>query len=203
MSVTTVTKRFRDGVATTRQLLHKHLQTNYWNRCALGLLAAAVLVAPLSALAQSTGGKFAGGVFVDALCDIFDLMQGDLGGLLAAAAGFVAILGGAFGSLRGAPAFIVVAGGAFTISSGVSLYFGTFQCTAPTAGITAPAARVSAPFEPGIPVTGDETARVHGSADENAGTAKSGSPEEQAALEEDSEDTESAGEFNSDPFDKF
>ena len=87
---------------------------------------ALLLAAP--SLAFAATGQFAGGVFVEAMCDIFGLVEGDMGALLAATGGLIAICGAAFGSLRGAPSFIVTAIGAFSLSAGVSYGFGSFDC---------------------------------------------------------------------------
>ncbi len=110
-----------------------------------GAAGALVLAAPTFAFAAT--GKFAGGVFVEAMCDIFGLVEGDLGALLAATGGLIAICGAAFGSLRGTPSFVVTAIGAFSLSAGVSYGFGNFDCGTGTAARTvseaAPLSRVA------------------------------------------------------------
>lgn len=90
-----------------------------------GLLVAALF---LSTSVKDASAAFAGGVYVDAICDIYSLMQGDLGGMLAAVAGIMALVMASLGSLRGAAGFVVTAAAAFTISAGVSAWFGDFGC---------------------------------------------------------------------------
>lgn len=96
--------------------------------------AVSVFVLAVPSLAFAATGKFAGGVFVEAMCDIFGLVEGDMGALLAAAGGLIAICGAAFGSLKGTPSFVVTAIGAFTLSAGVSYGFGNFDCGGGTPG---------------------------------------------------------------------
>jgi len=85
---------------------------------------------------QSNG--FAGGIFIDAICDLYGLLGGSLGAMLTTAAivtGLVAAAVGGFGSLRSAA---VVAISCFAITSSVSVYFGTFNCGGDQGGVAAP-----------------------------------------------------------------
>ena len=77
--------------------------------------------------AYSSNG-FAGGVFVRAICDMYELVQGSFGGLLMSASALCALVAAAMGNKSQFIAVIVVGVGAFALSSGVSLYFGTFNC---------------------------------------------------------------------------
>jgi hypothetical protein len=77
--------------------------------------------------AYSSNG-FAGGVFVNAICDLYDLVGGSLGALLTTAAVVTAVIGAAMGGFQNAKSAVLVGISAFGISSGVSVYFGTFNC---------------------------------------------------------------------------
>lgn len=77
---------------------------------------------------QSNG--FAGGIFIEAICDLYGLLGGSLGAMFTSAAvvtGLVAAAVGGFQSIRSAA---IVAISCFAITSSVSVYFGTFNCGA-------------------------------------------------------------------------
>ena len=57
------------------------------------------------------------------ICDLFELIEGDLGMLLAVVAGIGAIVASVFGAYRATNSFIVVALAAFIIRAMVSLWF--------------------------------------------------------------------------------
>lgn len=138
--------------------------------------AAAVTGIFLASSVKSASAAFAGGIFIDAICDIYSLIQGDLGGLLAASAGILAIVTAAFGSLKGAGAFVVTAIAAFTLSNGVTAWFGEFGCgeSAPTR-VAAPAAATPR-IEEGLFRELPEDAPLAGAAPEEAGDEASGDP---------------------------
>lgn len=142
-----------------------------------------LLAAPTFAFAAT--GKFAGGVFVEAMCDIFGLVEGDMGALLAATGGLIAICGAAFGNLRGTPSFVVTAIGAFTLSAGVSYGFGNFDCAG-----TAPASRtaVNREFSADAPVAEVSKLPVFGASESGD------EPTPEVATEDDS---------SNDPFESF
>ena len=148
-----------------------------------------VVAAPSIAFAAT--GKFAGGVFVEAMCDIFGLVEGDMGALLAATGGLIAICGAAFGNLRGTPSFVVTAIGAFTISAGVSYGFGSFDCagTAPAA----PGGRTAVSRDAGLEIS-DTTPVAEVSKLPVFGTNETEAPAIEASVEEESSD---------DPFESF
>lgn len=155
-------------------------KTKPLSRTHAGILIAAIFI---SFSVKEASAAFAGGVYINAICDIYDLMQGDLGGLLAAVAGIMALVMAAMGSLRGAAGFVVTAAAAFTISAGVSAWFGDFGCGGNAGGRAAPAGGRSA-----------EVAVIN-------------SPEG-ASLFRESEDTPVAApaaedDSSADPFDKF
>lgn len=87
--------------------------------------------------------EFAGGVFKQGVCYIFGWMEGDLGALLAVAAGVVAVFMGAAGNFKGVAAFVMTAIGAYTISNSVEFYFGSFNC----GGVPAAAGRQAAALQ--------------------------------------------------------
>lgn len=74
----------------------------------------------------STG--FANGAFLEAICDIFSLMGNELGGFLTAASLLVALVYAAVGGLSHTTSAVIVAISAFSLTSIVSLYFGSFTC---------------------------------------------------------------------------
>jgi hypothetical protein len=82
----------------------------------------------LASVGAYSSKGFADGVFVDAICDMYNLVQGSLGGLLMSASALCALVAAAMGNKSQFMAVIVVGVGAFALSSGVSLYFGTFNC---------------------------------------------------------------------------
>lgn len=67
----------------------------------------------------------------NAICDIFDLMEGGLGALLSVAAGAGALFAMAFGAYKAGYGLIVVAAAGFVIRSFVAIFFGTFDCPGP------------------------------------------------------------------------
>lgn len=71
---------------------------------------------------------FADGAFLEPICDIFSLMGNEMGGFLTAAALLVALVYAAVGGLSHVTSAIVVAVSAFSLTSMVSLYFGSFAC---------------------------------------------------------------------------
>jgi hypothetical protein len=75
-----------------------------------------------------TSPPFAGGVIRDAFCDILGLLQGNLGALLATAAAVVAITSAAMGNLRGTSTLVLTGVAAVTLSAGISVGFGDFNC---------------------------------------------------------------------------
>lgn len=75
-----------------------------------------------------TSGKFADGVIRDAYCDMINLLQGTMGGLLFAVSGLVAIAMGVFGEGGQSKNILVVAIGALSTSVAVSLHFGDLGC---------------------------------------------------------------------------
>ena len=77
--------------------------------------------------AYSSNG-FAGGVFVEAICDLMSLLTGSLGGLLTAAAFLVALAIAVTNNFKGIAAGIMVAVGCYTVASWMSFGFGQFNC---------------------------------------------------------------------------
>lgn len=82
----------------------------------------------LASVGAYSSNGFAGGVFVRAICDLYSLVQGSFGGLLMSASALCALVAAAMGNKSQFIAVVVVGVGAFALSSGVSLYFGTFNC---------------------------------------------------------------------------
>ena len=82
----------------------------------------------LASFGAFSSNGFAGGIFIDVICDIYDLMGGDLGALLTTASLFVAICAAAIGGMGMVRSSIVVAVASFSLSTGVSIYFGKFSC---------------------------------------------------------------------------
>ena len=83
----------------------------------------------LAAAGEGTeGGGFNTDVIEWAICEIFALMQGPLGGLLTAVAGAGAIVASAFGAYRAGFSLIVVAITSYAIQTLVAIYFGYFNC---------------------------------------------------------------------------
>ena len=80
----------------------------------------------------STGGwwqgvdteEFADGEIRDAYCDIIDLMEGNLGGMLMSIAGILAFATAALGDFKHGITAIVVGISSFAIAALTSLYFG-------------------------------------------------------------------------------
>lgn len=97
---------------------------------ALGCLACSLLL-PGEALAQNDGywngtetDAFAGGAIREVYCDILDLMEGNLGGLLMSAAGILAFGAAAFGDLKHGITAVVTGVSAFSLAALMTLYFG-------------------------------------------------------------------------------
>ncbi|MFN8391903.1 MAG: hypothetical protein U0136_16560 [Bdellovibrionota bacterium] len=82
----------------------------------------------LDAQGAFSSDGFAGGVFVDAICDLMDLLGGSLGAMLTTAAVVTGLIGAVSGGFQHVKSAISVAVGAFAISAGLSLYFGDFGC---------------------------------------------------------------------------
>ncbi len=78
-------------------------------------------------LAGGSAG-FADGAFKEAICDIVGLMGNELGGFLTASALLMALVYAAVGGLSQTTAAVIVAVSAFSLTSIVSLYFGSFSC---------------------------------------------------------------------------
>ncbi len=78
--------------------------------------------------------QFANGAIRSVICDIYFLMEGELGALILAASGFMAICSAALGDFKNAKAAVMTACGAGTVAVGVSLYFGDFGCGTQQAG---------------------------------------------------------------------
>lgn len=77
----------------------------------------------------AAGSKgFADGAFVESICDIFSLMSSGLGAFLTTASLLVALVYAAVGGLSHTTAAVIVAVSAFSLTSIVSLYFGSFAC---------------------------------------------------------------------------
>lgn len=69
--------------------------------------------------------QFAGGEIRQVFCDLLSLVEGEFGGLLLTAAGFLALSHAAFGDTKHATAVIPVAIGCFAAAGVVSIFFGT------------------------------------------------------------------------------
>ncbi len=98
-------------------------------------LAIAILTLPAIAGAQTLdevgayqSNGFGGGIFVSAICDLYGLIGGSLGAMLTSAALFTGLVAAAVGGFQSVRSAVMVAVGSFAMSSGVSLYFGTFNC---------------------------------------------------------------------------
>lgn len=103
--------------------------------CGLSLLLCHNISASAQSLAEPWAGaysseEFAGGEIRGVFCDLVGLLEGELGALIFMAAGVAAILGAAFGNLRQGTSAVVVGVGLFTISAGVGVFFGDFNCSA-------------------------------------------------------------------------
>lgn len=107
--------------------------------CGFTLLLSSDISASAQGLAEPWPGahsseEFAGGEIRDVFCDLVGLLEGELGALVFMAAGVAAILGAAFGNLRQSTSAVAVGVGLFTISAGVGVFFGDFDCGARAGG---------------------------------------------------------------------
>ena len=93
----------------------------------LFLLGVLIVLTPISAFAA---GSFAGGVFVEATCDVLYYMSGGLGAMLTAASVLLGISAAAMGDLRLITAAICVALGSYTMGDVVEFFFGDLGCPA-------------------------------------------------------------------------
>ncbi len=96
------------------------------------LISVVFLFLESTALAQQANGwwqgvdteAFADGEIRAAYCDIIDLMEGNLGGMLMSIAGIMAFAYAAFGELKHAVTAVIVGISSFAIHAMTSLYFG-------------------------------------------------------------------------------
>ena len=79
---------------------------------------------------------FAGGIYIAAICDIMDLMHGEMGGFLFSSALVVGVIAAAFGSFSQIKTSVAVAVGSFAIASVLSMHtaFADISCNAAPAG---------------------------------------------------------------------
>jgi len=84
----------------------------------------------LAAQGAYSSNGFAGGIFVEAICDLTSLMGGSLGALLASSGILMALIAATVGGFSTFRSAVVAAVGAFSISAAVSIFFGTFNCGA-------------------------------------------------------------------------
>lgn len=102
-------------------------------------LVLTILLTPVYSFAA---GSFAGGVFVDATCDVLWYVSGSFGAMLTSAALLGGVVGAAMGNFKLATAAVVVAISCYTMSDMVTLYFGDLGCTPAQGGRVGKSAEV-------------------------------------------------------------
>lgn len=78
--------------------------------------------------------EFAGGIFVESICDLYSLVGGTFGALLTSAALMTGLIAAAVGGFQEVRTAVMAGVASFAIASGVSIYFGRFDCAAKGGG---------------------------------------------------------------------
>ena len=95
---------------------------------ALILLPAVAFAGGLDDAGAYQSGGFAGGIFVEAICDLYSLVGGQMGAMMTSAALCTGLIGAAVGGFQNMKAALATGVACFAFTSGVSLYFGSFNC---------------------------------------------------------------------------